>query len=463
MDIARYDEVVREANRLPQTICKGVKRRMKFSPNILLDLVSLATVLIVFHGERKRKPNDVIPSSRFRALLSCISLILAFDLLGWLADGASFPGVRVLLYLTNTGYYAFQIVYCWLWLFFVHEWTRSSGKKANRLWRVLSALPMAGELVILAANPFTGWIFTLDRHNVYTRGAGYVLNLAPYLLYILAALGVIFRACALSPDEETRRHNTALCIYMMLPVFGAIMEAFNYGTPWTWPLMALSLLLVYVGVLDNQASKDRVNAARLEVELAENRRAIMLSQIQPHFLYNALCVIQDLCHGKAPEAEKATLAFSRFLRGNMESLTTTGCIPFEQELSHTKYYLDLEKTRFGSRLNVNCHVACELFRLPPLTLQPIVENAVRNGICKREEGGTVSISTWETASDYWIRVEDDGVGFDPGQPRENGRTGIGIQNVKERLAQVGGVLEICSTPNVGTVATIAIPKEGGPL
>lgn len=432
---------------------------MDFGPNVLLDFVSLATVLMVLHYEFSRKRRDENRPSRFRALLVCVALILTLDMLAWRLNGCAFPGARVVLYAINSVYYALQIVFCWLWVLFTHEWTgRTPFRKAAL---IVGALPMLAELVILAINPFTGWVFGIDVGNLYRRGAGYLPNLIPYLVYIVSALLLVLYACLTDKEEESRRHNVSLCAYMMLPVFGGVMEAFNYGVPWTWSLTALSLLLVYMSIRERQSSRERVNAARLEVELAESRRAIMLSQIQPHFLYNVLCVIQDLCHEKAPEAEEATVVFSRFLRGNMESLATRGNIPFERELEHTRYYLTLEQKRFGERLRVVYDIRCALFRLPPLTLQPIVENAVRNGTCRREAGGTVTISTRETAESFEIVVQDDGVGFDPAKPRENGRTPIGISNVRERLrAQSNGTLRIESTPGVGTVAVIAIPKEG---
>lgn len=186
----------------------------------------------------------------------------------------------------------------------------------------------------------------------------------------------------------------------------------------------------------------------------------MLSQIQPHFLYNALAVIQDMCHGKAPEAEQATVEFSEFLRGNLDSLRADSPIPFTQELRHTKCYLSLEKKRFGENLKVEYDIGIDDFCIPALSLQPIVENAVRYGVMKRVNGGTVKIMTRETEAAYILQVIDDGIGFDPMQPKEDGRTHIGISNVKERIRILcGGSLNIESAPGKGTAATIMLPKD----
>ena len=198
-----------------------------------------------------------------------------------------------------------------------------------------------------------------------------------------------------------------------------------------------------------------------ERELQDSQTKIMLSQIQPHFLYNALCVIQDLCHGTAPEAEKATVEFSEFLRSNLDSLRATAPIPFEAELKHTRNYLSLEQRRFGEDLKVVYDIETVDFSLPALTLEPIVENAVRYGVLQREEGGTVWISAKEETDAFCVTVRDDGVGFDVMMPKQDGRSHIGIQNVRDRLERMcGGSLVIVSTPGKGTVATITVPKRG---
>jgi len=101
------------------------------------------------------------------------------------------------------------------------------------------------------------------------------------------------------------------------------------------------------------------------------------------------------------------------------------------------------------------------FKLPVLTLQAIVENAVRHGTGKRERGGTVTISTSETGSEYLVTVSDDGMGFDPDDAVNDGQQHIGIKNVRERLhAQCAGSLEIESRKGSGTTVTMRIPKKG---
>lgn len=187
----------------------------------------------------------------------------------------------------------------------------------------------------------------------------------------------------------------------------------------------------------------------------------MLSQIKPHFLHNALTLIVDLCDTAPQKAKEATVEFSMYLRGNMESIDKTGPIPFEKELEHTKLYLNIEQMRFAGDLQVRYDIACTGFSLPALTLEPLAENAVRHGVREKPDGrGTVVIATRETPDSYEIAVTDDGPGFDPARLPEDGRTHVGIANVRERLRQVvGGTLEYRSAPGEGTTAIIRVPKQ----
>ena len=187
----------------------------------------------------------------------------------------------------------------------------------------------------------------------------------------------------------------------------------------------------------------------------------MLSQIKPHFLYNALTLIIDLCDTAPQKAKEATVEFSRYLRGNMESIDRTGPISFEKELEHTKLYLDIEQMRFAGDLQVRYDIACTGFSLPALTVEPLAENAVRHGVREKPDGrGTVVIATRETPDGYEITVTDDGPGFDPDRLPEDGQMHVGIANVRERLRQiVDGSLEYRSAPGEGTAAIIRIPKQ----
>ena len=139
-------------------------------------------------------------------------------------------------------------------------------------------------------------------------------------------------------------------------------------------------------------------------------------------------------------------------------------VPFEDELKHTRFYLSIEKMRFGDELNVVYDIEESDFELPPISLQPIVENAVRHGLRHKTGGGTVTIRTRGTDEDYTVTVEDDGVGFDTStlgfQEPDSEHNRIALNNVSMRIRQMcDGTLSIESEPGVGTVVTISIPVK----
>ena len=187
----------------------------------------------------------------------------------------------------------------------------------------------------------------------------------------------------------------------------------------------------------------------------------MVSQIRPHFLYNALTSIAMLCELDPKTAKEATIAFSKYLRGNMDSLKQTKAVPFEQELSHIKNYLFIEKLRFDDLLNIEYDIQTTDFEVPQLSIQPLVENAVKHGVGIAEDGGTVTISTRETDDAFEVIISDDGVGFDVNAPKkDDGRSHIGMENTRKRLKEMCGAdIIIESEVGKGTTARVIIPKE----
>ncbi len=189
---------------------------------------------------------------------------------------------------------------------------------------------------------------------------------------------------------------------------------------------------------------------------AEQRIQIMMTQIQPHFLYNTISTISALCYSAPEKAGRIADSFGLYLRQNLDSLGTVGLIHFKDELAHTQTYTDIEMTRFET-ITVEYDIQDEDFLVPPLTLQPIVENAIRHGAFVREEG-RVLVSARKTAGGHEIAVWDNGDGFDPRELAEGDGQHIGLWNVRERMARMcGGSLAIESGKGHGTTVTIAIP------
>lgn len=197
----------------------------------------------------------------------------------------------------------------------------------------------------------------------------------------------------------------------------------------------------------------------LDNKLQESRIQLMISQIQPHFLYNMLNTIYHLCDKDVDLTKQAIDDFSTYLRNNINALSTTELVTFDQELEHIKTYIDLEKVRFGDELEIIYNIETSNFKLPILSIQPLVENAIKHGVSKKRGGGRVIISTYEDESNYTICIEDTGVGYDITKPKNDGKTHVGIQNVRERIeTRVNGQLVIESKIGVGTKSIVYIPK-----
>jgi LytS/YehU family sensor histidine kinase len=300
-----------------------------------------------------------------------------------------------------------------------------------------------------AVSVFTSWIFVIQPDGTFQEGPLFVLKEAIPLLYLFAAFGHLIVEIV---SRRARNKKYEYCLYLFFIIFSIVGVYLGDYLP-ILPVGELSIL-VMIEVMFFTLYQDQ------ERKLSEYRTAIVVSQIKPHFIFNVLTAIQVLCKEKAPEAAKLLEQFSDYLRLNIDALDKTEPIPFEEELKHTQNYLAIEKTRFGERLNVAYDIQTTQFKIPALSLQPIVENAVKYGLMKKVEGVTVKISTKKEDANFIVSVADDGVGFDPTATKNDGREHVGLKNSEERIQTMcGGKLLIHSEIGKGTTVQIVIPEE----
>lgn len=196
----------------------------------------------------------------------------------------------------------------------------------------------------------------------------------------------------------------------------------------------------------------------LNAQLTESRISTMMSQIRPHFIYNTLGSIEQLCIIDPPKAGELVHNFAKYLRGNFGELDNPKPILMSQEMEHVRHYISIENVRFPD-MTFSFEMNSDDFHIPALTIQPIVENAIKHGLMKLSKGGTIRVVSYETESHYCVSVEDDGVGFDTDVLLDE-RKHVGIRNIRGRLkAMVNGTLEIESRVGIGTTVLIKIPKE----
>ena len=225
---------------------------------------------------------------------------------------------------------------------------------------------------------------------------------------------------------------------------------------------ALSVLFG-IGVKIYHTEKENRMLARM---LQESKSALMISQIQPHFIYNTLNSIRTLIRIEPDRAYDMVYDFAKYLRAHIDSLSNEKEVIFFRELEYIESYVNIEKVRFGERLRVEFDIQTTSFYLPSLSMQPLVENAIKHGICKRPEGGTVWIRSYEDKEQeggYVVEVEDDGVGFDVEQwdNAKGVKKSAGINNIRFRVEAISNArLFIESEINKGTKATIIFPDGG---
>lgn len=210
--------------------------------------------------------------------------------------------------------------------------------------------------------------------------------------------------------------------------------------------------------LELQRSRLEIEKNAIAAELKESRISIMLSQIRPHFIYNTLGTIERLCLKDPQMAFELVRNFSLYLRGNFSELDSVAPIRFSEEMKHVQYYVNIEKVRFPD-MTIEYELDTSDFALPAITVQPLVENAIKHGLMPLESGGRVVIRSYETDTHFCVEVADNGAGFDTSVSIDK-KEHVGLHNIRERLkAIVNGDLTVESKVGAGTRATIMIPKE----
>ena len=292
--------------------------------------------------------------------------------------------------------------------------------------------------------------------------------IAVQLIVNLVLIGCLVQACC-----SAKSRNNWLYIGAILPLvaFGLDVAMTGLGI---WKggeaskylfILLFAVAMVVVLRIIPRGINDAARAKELETEktalnaqLTESRIATMMSQIRPHFIYNTLGSIEQLCNMDPKKAGELVHNFAKYLRGNFRELDNPRPIFMSQEMDHVRHYIHIENVRFPD-MTFSFEMNSGDFRIPALTIQPIVENAIKHGLMKLPKGGTIRVVSYETGTHYCVTVEDDGLGFDTTELLDE-RKHVGIRNIRERLrAMVDGTLEIESAVGVGTKVLIAIPKE----
>ncbi len=346
---------------------------------------------------------------------------------------------------------------CFIWIPAVFYLSESTRREFNELFNIIGKL-FAGVAVVLTVLQLCGISDLRQNMNL--------MYLGMFLSFVAVMAEFLIRRCI---THRYYNRDRFLIVYALI-IIGIICDTLVYYKNGSTRNANIALYLVTIYGLQSGISLTRRIVSRNEelvrqkVELADRKGALMLSQMQPHFIYNTMNTIYSLCDINIEDAKTAIHDFSGYLRHNFGSMEQNAPVPFEDELKHTRFYLSIEKMRFGDELNVVYDIEESDFELPPISLQPIVENAVRHGLRHKTGGGTVTIRTRGTDEAYIVTVEDDGVGFDTStlgfQEPDSEHNRIALNNVSMRIRQMcDGTLSIESKPGAGTVVTISIPVK----
>lgn len=410
--------------------------------NIALDAFALLVTLIVFSACINEYSNKKEGSIHFLLLQIFVIVALISDMIGWVGEGR--PSLSAMTLVSNiVASCACQMIIISFMAYLIASLYANSraARCVLMMFRVLCIL----SLILCIGNAFWGYAYSVNEQGHWQRsdniGMGYATLLFPILSFFAIILLTFFA------KKSAKINRAAFFVYTLFPVTGMIVDYTFHGISLTYVGFTVSILVIYMSIYLTRKK-----------QLDAQKNALMISQINPHFVYNTLSTIASMCDVSPKQAKYLTIDFAQYLRRNINTLASEELIPFEQEMDHVACYLKIEQARFRDRLNVIYSIQCKDFRIPPLTVQPLVENAVKHGITKKASGGTIKISTFEEENGYVVEIIDDGVGFDV---ESTGRR-VGIENARGRLAAMcKGDITIKSTVDVGTRVTIEIPKKKG--
>lgn len=304
--------------------------------------------------------------------------------------------------------------------------------------------------VLLDISNIFNHIFFYAENGEYIRSKTMIIAQG----YQFIMLTIVFFIAILNKGLNIRE-KTAFSVYCFLPFVAILFQNRfkGYAIAYASIIIAVEILFFFVNVERN------ISIAKEGEKIKDAQIKLMTSQIQPHFIYNVLSSISTLITIDNAKAQEALDYFTDYLRSNLSSLGEFGLISFDKELKHIKAYLSLEKIRFNDRLNIVYDIETTDFLVPPLTIQPIVENAVKHGILEKIEGGTVTIKTYETDESYVIEVIDDGIGFDINEVDLKGTEHVGLKNIMYRINNTkNGSFDVFSKKNSGTKIRVTFHK-----
>lgn len=348
-------------------------------------------------------------------------------------------------------------------IFYLYYLVRENGYKPRSVFLYLAMMCAAISLLLLVMTQFNGFFYSFDSGNHYVRSQGITLN------FILVFGGILLESSMFFCYRKQigKWYFYSLITYYALLLGAILLQYYIYGFSFISLATTLLTWMLFISHEKDHVDKIEKQAEMLieqEKKLSEGKNKMLLSSIQPHFLFNSLTAIKILIMEDPHRAEQATDDLAVFLRGSIDMLNQSdGMSTLRKEVKVITSYMDMNQIRFGERIQMDILMEDDTpdYQIPSFTIQPLLENAIRHGIRKNKDGcGTIRIHFLEKDDSHEIIVEDDGIGFDTKEIDLFGENHVGIKIVRERLQMLcHGSLSISSEIGKGTICTIVIPKE----
>lgn len=418
-----------------------------------LEIFAVIIILVLFITGLTRKHKDTL---WLKGLVISYMLLLITDAIAWLIEGVEgYEWLYKFCWLTYTVYMSGCVI-------FFHEhviyYLKDKISRKRRLFYYYCEVLMGITSILWLSSYFTNFLYTYNGIEFIYTDYYYILDIIFALIVILDSIMIIANWKKLGG-----RKAIAFSLYLILPLL-AIPFSIKYDASiFSVLITSISIVIIYT-VTSLEAFSDlalrEAEIAEKNIDLADKQFRLISSQIQPHFLYNVLNTIYYLIDEDTEKGKKAIVDFSDYMRMNLDSIGKPMLIDFEEEMKKTEIYLSLEKLRFEDELEFEFDIKEKNFKLPQLTIQPLIENAVKHGICKKKNGGKVVIYTRRMDKYIEIGVIDNGVGFDSNTPLSNEKSHIGLTNIIYRVENMcNGKVEVKSKINEGTQIIIKIPLE----
>jgi len=421
--------------------------RPAYIRDVSIDIVGMILCGVLIFSVAHDKPWDAQNRSLFR-LIFTLCVLFFLDIVSSFLEGHSEFSIGVVL--TNTMLYFLETLLIYCFYAYVRE-ELNIDKKSIPLINAVAKSAIIIDLILDILNIKFGFFFIVNPVGEYVIGEYQdACEITTFIIYIMIWYIII-------KDKKTPvREKLILLSFQIFPIIAHFSGIAYEDFAIVFPSYLFAVMLIYINVFAMRSKK----ILEQQAELDKQRATLMISQIQPHFLYNVLTTISNLCVTDPEEAEETTVLFSQYLRTNLDSLRRTEPVPFKSELGHINTYVELEKKRFKDKLIVEVNCQAFDFLVPALGIQPIVENSIKHGIRGKDSEGHLKISSRKVDGGYEVIVEDDGVGFDMNAPLpDDGKSHVGMINVKSRLEQIcNAEVTTVSSPGNGCKTTIFFPE-----